>query len=40
MTNPADCLTVSGTISGIGALTKTGSGLLLLTANNTYTAPP
>ena len=36
VTNPADCLTISGNVSGIGALTKTGSGLLVLAANNSY----
>ena len=36
VTNPADCLTISGSISGVGAVTKTGSGLLLLAANNSY----
>ena len=36
VTNPADRLTVSGGISGSGALTKTGAGLLLLTGSETY----
>ena len=36
VTNPADCLTISGVVSGGGALTKTGEGLLVLTGNNTY----
>jgi autotransporter-associated beta strand protein len=36
VTNSTDCLTVSGAISGGGALTKTGPGLLLLAASNTY----
>ena len=36
VTNPADCLTISGSITGVGAVTKTGSGLLLLAANNSY----
>ena len=35
-TNPADSLTISGSISGIGSLTKTGSGTLFLTAANSY----
>jgi uncharacterized protein (TIGR03790 family) len=36
VTNPADCLTISGSVSGGGALTKTGSGTLVLTGSNTY----
>ena len=35
VTNPADCLTIGG-ISGPGALTKTGAGLLFLAGSNTY----
>ena len=34
--NHGDALTYSGTISGGGAVTKTGSGALTLTANNSY----
>jgi uncharacterized protein (TIGR03790 family) len=37
VTNPADRLTVSGSISGIGALTKTGSGVLTFSGSNSYT---
>ncbi len=36
VTNPTDSLTVSSIINGGGALTKTGSGLLLLEASNSY----
>ena len=39
VTNPADCLTLSGSVSGIGALNKTGSGLLVLSGSNTYAGP-
>ena len=37
VTNPADCLTIAGSISGVGALTKTGSGTLLLGGSSSYT---
>ena len=36
VTNPADCLTISGSVGG-GALTKTGSGLLVLAGSNIST---
>ena len=36
MSKPADALTISGSISGGGGLTKTGSGMLVLTGSNTY----
>ena len=37
LNNSASPLTVSGTISGAAALTTTGSGLITLSGNNTYT---
>jgi autotransporter-associated beta strand protein len=36
VTNPADSLTISGNMGGVGALTKTGNGLLLLSGSNSY----
>ena len=36
VTNPADCLTIGGGISGSGALTKTGFGTLVFTGSNNY----
>jgi fibronectin-binding autotransporter adhesin len=36
VTNSTDSLTLSGNISGGGALTKTGAGLLVLAASNSY----
>jgi autotransporter-associated beta strand protein len=36
VTNPTDFLNVSGSVGGIGGLTKTGSGTLVLAGSNTY----
>ena len=36
VTNAADSLTISGGVSGVGGLTKTGPGTLVLTGSNTY----
>jgi autotransporter-associated beta strand protein len=37
--NPNDIFTIGGTIGGSGPFTKSGSGTLVLTGNNTYTGP-
>ena len=36
VTNPTDCLALSGNLSGLGALTKTGLGVLQLAGSNSY----
>ena len=37
VSNASDTLTISGSVSGSGGLAKTGSGLVVLSGNNSYT---